>query len=134
MKIIKVSDEWHEPTFKNVKVNCSGCDSELEIESEDVMESKGEAFFECPVCFRQNKLADCKSLDLRQDDVEAMYWNWKGYMNKKKWENERAKKSILSDIERELDKAFLEDDVIAKGKSLEEVTERLIGLEYKKEM
>lgn len=125
MKIIKVSDEWHEPTFKNVKVNCSGCDSGLEIESEDVMESNGVAFFECPVCFKQNKMVD---------DVGTMYWNWKNYMDKKKWENERIKKSIMSDIERELDKAFQEDDVIAKGKSLEEVTERLIGLEYKKEM
>ena len=117
MKIIKVSDEWHEPTFKNVKVNCSGCDSELEIESEDVMESNGVAFFECPVCFKQNKMVN---------DVGAMYWNWKNYMDKKKWENERVKKSIMSKVERELDKAFQEDDVIMKGKSLEEVTERLI--------
>ena len=130
MKIIKVSDEWHEPTFKNVKVNCSGCDSELEIEAEDVMESNGVAFFECPVCFKQNKMVN---------DVGSMYWNWKNYMDKKKskalayaknWENERVKKSIMSQVERELDKAFQEDDVIAKGKSLEEVTERLIGLEY----
>ena len=130
MKIIKVSDEWHEPTFKNVKVKCSGCDSEPEIESEDVMESTGVAFLECPVCFKQNKMAN---------DVGAMYWNWKNYMDKKKskalayaknWENERVKKSIMSDIERELDRAFQEDDVIMKGKSLEEVTERLIGFEY----
>ena len=125
MKIIKVSDEWHEPTFKNVKVNCSNCDSELEIESEDVMESNGVAFFECPVCFKQNKMVD---------DVGAMYWNWKNYMDKKKWENERVKKSIMSDIERELDKAFQEDDVIMKDKVrdrvVEEVTEGLIGVEY----
>ena len=121
MKIIKVSDEWHEPTFKNVKVNCSGCDSELEIESEDVMESNGVAFFECPVCFKQNKMVN---------DIGAMYWNWKNYMDKKKWENERVKKSIMNKVEKELDRAFQEDDVIAKGKSLEEVTERLIGLEY----
>ena len=130
MKIIKVSDEWYEPTFKNVKVKCSGCDSELEIESEDVMESNGVAFFECPVCFKQNKMVN---------DVGSMYWNWKNYMDKKKskalayaknWENERVKKSIMSDIERELDKAFREDDVIMKDKSLEEVTERLIGLKY----
>ena len=119
MKIIKVSDEWHEPTFKNVKVKCSGCDSELEIESEDVMESNGVAFFECPVCFKQNKMVN---------DIGAMYWNWKNYMDKKKskalayaknWENERVKKSIMSDIERELDRAFQEDDVIMKDKSLE---------------
>lgn len=121
MKIIKVSNEWHEPTFKNVRVKCSGCDSELEIESEDVMESNGVAFFECPVCFKQNKMVN---------DIEAMYWNWKNYMDKKNWENERVKKSIMSDIERELDRAFQEDDVIMKGKSLEEVTEGLIGLEY----
>ena len=130
MKIIKVSDEWHEPIFKSVRVRCSGCDSELEIESEDAMESNGVAFFECPVCFKQNKMAN---------DVGAMYWNWKNYMDKKKskalayaknWENERVKKSIMSDIERELDRAFQEDDVIMKGKSLEEVTERLIGFEY----
>ena len=121
MKIIKVSDEWHEPTFKNVKVNCSGCDSELEIESEDVMESNGVAFFECPVCFKQNKMVN---------DVGAMYWNWKNYMDKKKWENERVKKSIMSKVEKELDRAFQEDDVITKGKSLEEITEGLIGLEY----
>ena len=125
MKIIKVSDEWHEPTFKNVKVNCSNCDSELEIESEDVMESNGVAFFECPVCFKQNKMAN---------DIGAMYWNWKNYMDKKKWENERVKKSIMSDIERELDKAFQEDDVIMKDKVrdrvVEEVTEGLIGVEY----
>lgn len=121
MKIIKVSNEWHEPTFKNVRVRCSGCDSELEIESEDVMESNGVAFFECPVCFKQNKMVN---------DIEAMYWNWKNYMDKKNWENERVKKSIMSDIERELDRAFQEDDVIMKGKSLEEVTEGLIGLEY----
>lgn len=121
MKIIKVSDKWHEPTFKNVKVNCSGCDSELEIESEDIMESNGVAFFECPVCFKQNKMVN---------DIGAMYWNWKNYMDKKKWENERVKKSIMSDIERELDRAFQEDDVIMKGKSLEEITERLIGLKY----
>lgn len=129
MKIIKVSDEWHEPTFKNVKVKCSGCDSELEIESEDVMESNGVAFFECPVCFKQNKMVNDVSLDSHQD-VGAMYWNWKNYMDKKKWENERVKKSIMSDIERELDRAFQEDDVIMKGKSLEEITEGLIGLEY----
>ena len=121
MKIIKVGEDWKEPTFEHVRVKCSGCDSELEIKSEDVMESKGEAFFECPVCFRQNKMTG---------DVGAMYWNWKNYMDKKKWENERVKKSIMSDIERELDKAFQEDDVIMRGKSLEEVTERLIGLEY----
>ena len=130
MKIIKVSDEWHEPTFKNVKVNCSGCDSELEIESEDVMESNGVAFFECPVCFKQNKMVN---------DIGAMYWNWKNYMDKKKskalayaknWENERVKKSIMSKVEKELDRAFQEDDVMAKGKSLEEITEGLIGLEY----
>ena len=121
MKIIKVSDEWHEPTFKNVKVKCSGCDSELEIESEDVMESNGVAFFECPVCFKQNKMVN---------DIGAMYWNWKNYMDKKKWENERVKKSIINKVERELDRAFQEDDVIAKGKSLEEITEGLIGLEY----
>ena len=121
MKIIKVSDEWHEPTFKNVKVKCSGCDSELEIESEDVMESNGVAFFECPVCFKQNKMVN---------DIGSMYWNWKNYMDKKNWENERVKKSIMSKVERELDKAFQEDDVIMKGKSLEEVTERLIGFEY----
>ena len=128
MKIIKVGEDWKEPTFENVRVKCSGCDSELEIESEDVMESKGEAFFECPVCFRQNKMTGENS------DAGAMYWNWKGYIDKKKWENERVKKSIMSDIERELDRAFQEDDVIAKGKSLEEVTERLIGLKHKKEM
>lgn len=121
MKIIKVSDEWHEPTFKNVRVKCSGCDSELEIEAEDVMESNGVAFFECPVCFKQNKMVN---------DIGAMYWNWKNYMDKKKWENERVKKSIMSKVERELDKAFQEDDVIMKGKSLEEITEGLIGLEY----
>lgn len=134
MKIIKVSDEWHEPTFKNVKVKCSGCDSELEIESEDVMESNGVAFFECPVCFKQNKMVN---------DIGAMYWNWKNYMDKKKskalayaknWENERVKKSIMSKVERELDRAFQEDDVIMKGKSLEEITEGLIGLKHKKEM
>ena len=134
MKIIKVSDEWHEPTFKNVKVNCSGCDSELEIEPEDVMESNGVAFFECPVCFKQNNMVN---------DIGAMYWNWKNYMDKKKskalayaknWENERVKKSIMSKVERELDKAFQEDDVIMKGKSLEEITEGLIGLKHKKEM
>ena len=107
MKIIKVSDEWHEPTFKNVKVNCSGCDSELEIESEDVMESNGVAFFECPVCFKQNKMVN---------DIGAMYWNWKNYMDKKKWENERVKKSIMSKVEKELDRAFQEDDVIMKDK------------------
>lgn len=121
MKIIEISQDWKEPTFKNVRVKCSGCDSELEIEAEDVMESNGVAFFECPVCFKQNKMVN---------DVGSMYWNWKNYMDKKKWENERVKKSIMSDIERELDRAFQEDDVIMKDKSLEEVTERLIGLKY----
>lgn len=124
MKIIKVGEDWKEPTFEHVRVKCSGCDSELEIESEDVMESNGEAFFECPVCFRQNKMTDENS------DSGAMYWNWKGYMNKKKWENERVKKSILSDIERELDKAFLEDEVVMRSKAQQEVIERLIELEY----
>ena len=121
MKIIKVSDKWHEPTFKNVRVKCSGCDSELEIESEDVMESNGVAFFECPVCFKQNKMTGENS------DAGAMYWNWKNYMNKKKWENERVKKSIMSDIERELDKAFQEDDVIAKDRVRDRVVEEIIG-------
>ena len=121
MKIIKVSDEWHEPTFKNVRVKCSGCNSELEIESEDVMESNGVAFFECPVCFKQNKMIN---------EVGALYWNWKNYMDKKKWENERVKKSIMSDIERELDRAFLEDDVIMRGKTQQEIVGRLIELEY----
>ena len=74
MKIIKVSDEWHEPTFKNVRVKCSGCDSELEIESEDVMESNGVAFFECPVCFKRNIL---------KSDVKERYLNWIEYKNKK---------------------------------------------------
>ena len=74
MKIIKVSDEWHEPTFKNVKVKCSGCDSELEIESEDVMESIGVLFFECPVCFKRNIL---------KSDVKERYLNWIEYKNKK---------------------------------------------------
>ena len=128
MKIIKVSDEWHKPTFKNVKVNCSGCDSELEIESEDVMESNGVAFFECPVCFKQNKM---------DNDVGAMYWNWKNYMDKKNWENERIKKSIMSKVERELDRAFQEDDVIMKDRvrdrAIEEVIGELIGLKHKKE-
>ena len=121
MKIIKVGEDWKEPTFENVRVKCSGCDSELEIESEDVMESNGVAFFECPVCFKQNKIVD---------DVGAMYWNWKNYMDKKKWENERVKKSIMSKVEKELDRAFQEDDVIMKDKSLEEITEGLIGVEY----
>ena len=118
MKIIKVSDEWHEPTFKNVKVKCSGCDSELEIESEDVMESNGVAFFECPVCFKQNKMVN---------DIGAMYWNWKNYMDKKKWENERVKKSIMSKVEKELDRAFQEDDVIAKDRVRDRVVEEVIG-------
>ena len=122
MKIIKVSDEWHEPTFKNVKVNCSGCDSELEIESEDIMESNGVAFFECPVCFKQNKMVN---------DIGAMYWNWKNYMDKKKWENERVKKSIMSKVERELDKAFQEDDVIERARLHQEVIGKLIELEYR---
>lgn len=119
MKIIKVGEDWKEPTFEHVRVKCSGCDSELEIESEDVMESKGEAFFECPVCFRQNKMTG---------DIGAMYWNWKGYMVKKKWENERVKKSIMSDIERELDKAFQEDDVIEKNRAKEEIIGKLMEL------
>ena len=127
MKIIKVSDEWHEPIFKNVRVKCSGCDSELEIESEDVMESNGVAFFECPVCFKQNKMVN---------DIGAMYWNWKNYMDKKKsealayaknWENERVKKSIMSKVEKELDRAFQEDDVIAKDKVRDRVVEEVIG-------
>ena len=61
MKIIKVSDEWHEPTFKNVRVKCSGCDSELEIESEDVMESNGVAFF---VLFVLNRIRWLMTLGL----------------------------------------------------------------------
>ena len=127
MKIIKVSDEWHEPTFKNVRVKCSGCDSELEIESEDVMESNGVAFFECPVCFKQNKMVN---------DIGAMYWNWKNYMDKKKpkalayaknWENERVKKSIMNKVEKELDRAFQEDDVIAKDRVKDMVVEEVVG-------
>lgn len=121
MKIIKVGEDWKEPTFEHVRVKCSGCDSELEIESEDVMESKGEAFFECPVCFKQNKMTG---------DIGAMYWNWKGYRDKKKWENERAKKSILSNVEKEIDKAFLEDDIFERARLHQEAIGRLIELEY----
>ena len=88
MKIIKVSDEWHEPTFKNVKVKCSGCDSELEIESEDVMESIGVLFFECPVCFKRNIL---------KSDVKERYLNWIEYKNKKN----RTREDIERDTERE---------------------------------
>lgn len=121
MKIIKVGEDWKEPTFEHVRVKCSGCDSKLEIESEDVSESKGEAFFECPICFRQNKMTD---------DIGTMYWNWKGYMYKKSWENERVKKSILSDIGREIDKAFQEDDAIERDRLHQKVIERLNELEY----
>ena len=48
-------------------------------------------------------------------------------MDKKKWENERIKKSIMSKVEKELDKAFQEDDVIMKGKVRDRVVEEVVG-------
>ena len=48
-------------------------------------------------------------------------------MDKKKWENERVKKSIMSDIERELDRAFHEDDIIAKDRVKDRVVEEAVG-------
>ena len=74
MKIIKKGENWCAPTFTEVMVECNNCESKLEIEAEDVMESIGVAFFECPVCFKRNTL---------KSDVKERYLNWIEYKNKK---------------------------------------------------
>lgn len=88
MKIIKKGENWCTPTFTEVMVECDNCESKLEIEAEDVMESIGVLFFECPVCFKRNIL---------KSDIKERYLNWIEYKNKKN----RTKEDIERDAERE---------------------------------
>ena len=88
MKIIKKGENWCTPTFTEVMVECDNCESKLEIEAEDVMESIGVLFFECPVCFKRNIL---------KSDVKERYLNWIEYKNKKS----RTREDIERDTERE---------------------------------
>ena len=74
MKIIKKGENWCTPTFTEVMVECDNCESKLEIEAEDVMESIGVLFFECPVCFKRNIL---------KSDIKERYLNWIEYRDKK---------------------------------------------------
>lgn len=78
MKIIEISENWKQTTFEDVSVKCTNCGSKLEIEAEDVKEKYVDGilgiFFECPVCFKRNRLTG---------DVNIRYWNWIEYKNKK---------------------------------------------------
>ena len=78
MKIIKKGENWCAPTFTEVMVECDRCESKLEIEAEDVREGYVDGiqgvFFECPLCFKRNRLIG---------DVRIRYWNWIEYKDKK---------------------------------------------------
>ena len=78
MKIIKKGENWCAPTFTEVMVECNNCESKLEIEAEDVKEGYVDGIqgvvFECPVCFKQNRLTG---------DISIRYWNWIEYKDKK---------------------------------------------------
>ena len=79
MKIIKKGEDWCAPTFSEVMVDCNRCGSKLEIEAEDVKEEVNNCgqgmFFECPVCFKHNRLTG---------DISVRYWNWVEYKDKTK--------------------------------------------------
>ena len=79
MKIIKKGENWCAPTFTEVMDECNNCESKLEIEAEDVREGcvdgiQDVVFFECPVCFKRNRLTG---------DISIRYWNWIEYKDKK---------------------------------------------------
>ena len=88
MKIIKKGEDWCVPTFEDVMVECINCQSKLSIEAEDVEEEINgginSAFFECPVCFKHNKL---------MGDVRVRYCNWVEYRNGKIREEANRKRS-----------------------------------------
>ena len=75
MKIIKKGENWCAPTFTEVMVECTRCESKLEIEAEDVTEREGYTFIECPVCYNNVQLSH---------EVNEKYWTWLKYRNKKR--------------------------------------------------
>lgn len=92
MKIIEISEDWKEPTFEEVMVECDRCGSKLEIEAEDIKVGyNNRLYFVCPVCFNDSKL---------DKDVEYKYWEYSKYMIHIR---ERMMKNVIGNVVEEKD-------------------------------